>query len=154
MQNIKTLIITSVVLCTVLFSSCVGLRTTRSARSASFMPSDVRLNVTMDDYQYLGTEEVSVSYKRYLGFFTFYNEINGKETTLRNINIVNLYGHSAIGFTKYDFTLLRALYAAMVKHQDADFVMPVSLVTEKEQMFLGSNVKKTLKVKVYKIKEK
>ena len=154
MQNIKTLI-TSALLCSLLFTSCgIGLRTTRSARSASFMPNDVRLNVTMDDYQYLGTEEVSVSYKRYFGFFTFYNEINGQETTLRNINIVNLYGGSAIGFTKWDFTLLRALYSAMVKHQDADFVVPVSLVTEQEQMFLGKNAKKTLKVKVYKIKEK
>ncbi|MBI4945942.1 MAG: hypothetical protein HY840_06030 [Bacteroidetes bacterium] len=154
MQNIKTLI-TSLILGSVLLTSCgIGLRTTRSARSASFMPNDVRLNVTMDDYQYLGTQEVSVSYKKYLGLFTFYNEINGKETTLRNINLVNLSGPSAIGFYKLDFSLFRALYVAMVNHPDADFVVPVSLVTEKEQMFLGSNVKKTLKVKIYKIKEK
>lgn len=154
MQKVKTILLSTIV-CFLLFTSCgIGLRTSRSARSATFMPNDVRLNVTMDDYQYLGSQEVSVTYKRYLGFFTFYNEINGQETTLRNINIVNLSGPTAITFFKYDFTLLRALYAVMVKHTDADFVVPVSIVTEKEQMFLGSNVKKTLKVKIYKIKEK
>lgn len=154
MQKVKT-ILASAIMCSILFTSCgIGLRTTRSARSASFMPNDVRLNVTMDDYQYLGSQEVSVTFKKYLGFFKFYNEINGQETTLRNINLVGLWGTSAIGFMKYDFTLMRALYAVMVNHQDADFIVPVSLITEKEQMFLGSNVKKTLKVKIYKIKEK
>ena len=154
MQNIKSLT-ASVILCSILLTSCgIGLRTSRSARSASFMPNDVRLNVTMDDYQYLGTQEVSVTYKTYFGFLKFYNEINGQETTLRNINIVDLYGRSSIGFGKYDFTLLRSLYAVMVSHPDADFVVPVSVITEKEQMFLGSNIKKTLKVKIYKIKEK
>ncbi len=117
------------------------------------MPNDVRLNLTMDDFQFLGTQEVSASYKKYFGLFTIFNSINNQEVAKRNINIVNLFGTSNLP-VKLDGTMMRALHIALVNVPDADFVVPVSIITEKQQMFLGSVVTKKLKVKMYKVKEK
>ena len=144
------------IVATFILSSCngmLGMRTVRNTRSASFMPDQVRLNVTMDDYQYISTQEVSVSYKQYFGFLNIFNEINKQPVAVRNINIVNLYGNPNLPPVNSPH-LLRALYAAMVSAPDADFVVPVSVVTEEQKMFGGSTIVKTLKVKLYKIKEK
>ena len=149
--------IISALLISVLFSSCgttgIGSMTSHSMRIGSFMPNDVRLNMTMDDFQYLGTQEVSVSFKRYFGAFTVFNEINNQEVAKRTVNVVNLYGTSNLPI-KYDPMLLRALYAALVKVPDVEFVVPISIVTETDQMFLGANITRKMKVKMYKIKEK
>lgn len=144
------------------FSSClpslvatskIGSTTTHSTRGGTFMPNDIRLNLTMDDFQYLGTQEVSASYKKYLGVFTVFNSINDQEVAKRTVNIVNLFGNSNLP-VKLDVTMMRALHVALVNIPDADFVVPVSIITEKQQMFLGSVVTKKLKVKMYKVKEK
>jgi hypothetical protein len=141
----------------VLFSSCgsrgIGSKTVHAMRVGSFMPNYAQLNMTMDDFQYLGTQEVSVSFKRYLGTFTVFHEINHQEVAKRTVNIVDLYGSSNLP-VKYDAKLLRALNIALVKVPDADFIVPISIVTEVDQMFGGANVTKTMKVKMYKIKEK
>jgi hypothetical protein len=142
----------------VLLSSCasqngIGSKTIHSTRVGTFMPNDIRLNMTMDDFQYLGTQEVSVSYKQYLGVFTVFNEINSQEVARRTINIVDLSGNANLPI-KYDSKLLRALYVALVNIPDADFVVPTGIITERDQMFLGSTITKKMKVKMYKIKEK
>ena len=131
----------------------IGSQTVHSTRAGSFMPNDVRLNMTMDDFQYLGVQEVSASYKQYLGFITVFNSINNQEVARRVVNIVNLSGNSNLP-VKFDGALMRALHVALVNVPDADFVVPASLVIEKQQMFLGSIISKKLKVKMYKIKEK
>lgn len=136
-----------------LATSKIGSTTIHSTRGGTFMPNDIRLNLTMDDFQYLGTQEVSASYKKYLGIFTVFNSINDQEVAKRTINIVDLFGNSNLP-VKLDGTMMRALHVALVNVPDADFVVPVSIVTEKQQMFLGSVVTKKLKVKMYKVKEK
>lgn len=156
----KKYFIIPAVLLSLIFSSCgsvmlsgIGSQTSHSTRAGSFMPNDVRLNLTMDDFQFLGTQEVSASYKKYFGLFTIFNSINNQEVAKRNINIVNLFGTSNLP-VKLDGTMMRALHIALVNVPDADFVVPVSIITEKQQMFLGSVVTKKLKVKMYKVKEK
>lgn len=139
--------------CGSVYLSGIGSQTSHATRAGSFMPNDVRLNLTMDDFQYLGSQEVSASYKKYLGMFTIFNSINEQEVAKRNINIVNLFGTSNLP-VKLDGTMMRALHTALVSFPDADFIVPVSMVTEKQQMFLGSVVTKKLKVKMYKVKEK
>ena len=156
----KKYLIISAIVFSLIVSSCgsvyltgIGSQTSHSTRAGSFMPDDVRLNLTMDDFQYLGTQEVSASYKKYLGMFTVFNAINDQEVAKRIINIVNLFGNSNLP-VKLDGTMMRALHVALVNVPDADFVVPVSIITEKQQMFLGSVVTKKLKVKMYKVKEK
>lgn len=153
-------LVISTVFISIVISSCgsvylsgIGSQTSHSTRAGSFMPNDIRLNLTMDDFQYLGTQEVSASFKKYLGIFTIFNSINDQEVAKRTVNIVNLYGNSNLP-VKLDGNMMRALHVALVNVPDADFVVPVSIVTEKQQMFLGSVVTKKLKVKMYKVKEK
>lgn len=132
-----------------LMSSCgVGYRSHRSVVATSVYPNEVRLNTTFDDYKLLGIEEVSVSYKVYLGIFSVMNEINKQEPSLRNVNIVNYNG------ARIDWRLKRAIFAGLVKHPDAEFIVPINVVTEVEQMFMGKNVKKTLRFKVYKVNDR
>lgn len=135
-----------------LLTSCVGFRSSQSIRSASMYPSSVELKTTLDDYKLLGTEQVTVSYKVYFGLFSFLNEINGQEASYRNVNIVNFNSFTGVGIL--DNKLKRAVFAGMVKHADVEFIVPVSVVTEKENMFCGKNVKKTLRFKMYKLNDK
>ena len=148
-----SLIFTSCLPALLVSSSKIGSSTVHSTRAGTFMPNDIQLHLTMDDFQYLGTQEVSASFKKYLGFITIFNEINSQEVAKRTVNIVNLFGNSNLP-VKMDGTMMRALHVALVNVPDADFVVPVSIVTEKQQMFLGSVVTKKLKVKMYKVKEK
>lgn len=161
MRSLICLLIPGILLSAVL-SSClptlvatskIGSTTMHTTRGGTFMPNDIRLNLTMDDFQYLGTQEVSASYKKYFGVFTVFNTINDQEVAKRTVNIVNLHGNSNLP-VKLDAVMMRALHVALVNVPDADFVVPVSILTEKQQMFLGSVVTKKLKVKMYKVKEK
>ncbi|HET6245915.1 MAG: hypothetical protein H0V01_15220 [Bacteroidetes bacterium] len=158
MFKLKT-ILGAVIIFAVLFSSCspagrIGTHTKHSMRSASFLPNVVRLDLTMNDFEYLGTQEVSVTYNRYLGLFSFISSVNQQEYARRNVNIVNLNGNTGYRALSLNYNLMQALYVSLVNFPNADFVVPVSIVEEKQQMFLGRVITKKLKVKMYKIKEK
>jgi hypothetical protein len=149
-----TLITFSVIIIISLLSSCTGMRTAHSVRAGNFIPNTVDLRLTMEDFELLGVQEVTVSYKKYLGFITFLNEINGQEVAQRNVNIVYMNGSTGFPTLKLETKLLRALYSSLVNHPETDFVVPVSIVTDTHQMFGGSTITKKLKVKLYKIKDR
>ena len=131
------------------FTSC-GIITTKTMRTGTFMPNDVRLDLSLDDFELLGEMEVSVKYSKYLGIIPRYDEINGEAYAKRNRNSVNLVGMKNFYLgEKID----EAMYMAHVKIPDADFLIPVNMIVEKEKMFLGKKIKKTVKVKAYKIKD-
>ncbi len=135
----------------VLLSSCgIGTKTQRSLRTTSFMPDYVELRLDMDDFEYLGSSEVSVTYNKYFGFITFLHEINEKEVARRNVNSIRTYGRTWLFVGPY---LRRALYDAKLEIPDAEIFIPVTIITEEQKMFMGSLIKKTMKVKAYKIKE-
>jgi hypothetical protein len=115
------------------------------------------MKVTMDDYEYLGTIEVEASYKRYLGVFKLYSDINKQNVPVREVNVLNIFPIGTSfnrSLAKPNVNLRRALYKALVKNKDADFIIPVSITKEKHRMFLGSFNTEKYKVKLYKIKEK
>ncbi len=134
-----------------LFSSCgLGTKTQKALRTTSFMPDYVELRLTMDNFEYLGSSEVSVTYNKYLGFITFLHEINEKEVARRNINSIRTYGRTWLFVDPY---LRRAMYDAKLEIPEAEVFIPVTIVTEEQKMFLGSSIKKTMKVKAYRIQE-
>jgi hypothetical protein len=137
-----------IALLAVSLTSCVGYRSSKRVISANIYPTRVQLNATFDDYKLLGIEEVTVNYKVYLGFINVLNEINSQEPSLRNVNIVNYNG------SLLNKRLKRAIFAGLIKHPDAEFIVPLNVVTETEKMFLGKNVKKTLRFKVYKVNDR
>jgi hypothetical protein len=48
--------------------------------------------------------------------------------------------------------MYRALYDVYVKFPNADFTIPTYVIEEKENLFLGKKIKKTARIKVYKLK--
>ena len=130
--------------------SCIGVSTKRVMRTTTFMPDKVEMNITLDDFEFVGEQEVSVRYHRYLGMFFFTQEINGKEVAKRNKNTVNLKGRTWMSMDK---RMKRAAYDVYIAFPDGDILLPGFIVKEKEQMFLGSKITETMKVKVYKIRK-
>jgi hypothetical protein len=155
MNKIKSFTyILSIILFVVFLSSC-GVTTTKLMRTGSFMPNDVRLNMTMDDFQYLGDAEVTAEYSKYFGFITVFKLINGKEVARRNSSIISLEGSGNFSLSlTLNSKLRRALFDVHIKYPNADFIVPVNIITESEGMFLGNVVKQKIKVKAYKIKDK
>jgi hypothetical protein len=155
MSKLKnTIRILSVFSLVLLLSSC-GVSTSKLMRTGTFMPNDVRLNMTIDDFQYLGDAEVTAEYSKYFGFITVFKLINGKEVARRNQSIISLEGNGSFSLPlMVNNKLRRALFDVHIKYPTADFLVPVHIITEKQGMFLGSIVKQKVKVKAYKIKEK
>lgn len=136
-----------------LLTSC-GVSTSKLMRTGTFIPNDIRLNMTMDDFQFLGDAEVTAEYSKYFGFISVFKLINGKEVARRNKSIFSLEGNGNFSLPlMLNSRLRRALFDVHIKYPTADFIVPVYIITESEGMFLGTVVKQKMKVKAYKIKE-
>lgn len=147
-KNIKTLL--SVTVISLLLSSC-SVYTSSNIKTGTTMPNDVRLNMTLDDYEFLGKTEIEAEYHRYFGFITYLNTINGQSVT-NNFNYVDLKGRRHIPIDG-NRQLSKALFKAYKEYPDADFLMPTMSTMEVQQMFLGRKIKVTAKVKAYKIRK-
>lgn len=134
----------------ILLSSC-SVSNVANMRSGTTMPDFVRLDVTLDDYEYLGETEIEVEYHKYFGIFTYFKTINGEAVSRRNKNFVYLSGRTPIKLRPR--RLNRALIKAYTAYPDADFLMPAMTTMETEQLFLGRKVKVTAKIKSYKIRK-
>jgi len=138
-----------IVLIALVVSSC-GVTTQKAMRTTTFMPDYVEMNISLDDFKLIGESEVSVSYNTYVGVFRVINEINGKEVARRTIHNINTYGRTWLPIGGY---LRRALYDVAIEYPQADLFIPAYIISEQEKMFGGRKVKKTMKVKVFEIRE-
>lgn len=141
----------SVAVITLLLSSC-AVNTTRNMRTGSLMPDIVRLDLTLDDYEFVGQTEIEVEYHRYIGLFSYVNTINGQPVS-NNQNYVSLQGNSDVRLDGRR-QLRKAMYKAYKEFSEADFLMPTMSTQEVQQMFLGKKIKVTAKVSAYKIRKK
>ncbi|MFC2137612.1 hypothetical protein ACFLTE_05555 [Bacteroidota bacterium] len=135
---------------TLFITSCVGTNTEKMMRTTTFLPNNIELKLTLDDFEYLGDIEISVQYSKYIGIINFYDKVNDREVPKRNANFVSLYGKGNVPMGP---KLRQALYEAHIKMPEADILVPVHVISETQQMFLGRKIKKTCKVKGYKIRE-
>ena len=147
-NKIKGFLFLSVI--TLFLSSC-AVYTSRNIKTGTTMPNDVRLNMTLDDYEFLGETQVEAEYHKYLGFITYVNTING-EPVSNNDNYVYLSGkrHIRVAGSKQ---ITKALYKAYKEFPNADFIMPTMSTKEVQQLFLGKKIKVTAKIKAYKIRK-
>lgn len=145
-MKLKTITYLSVI--TLLLSSCAVNVSRKAMRTTTFMPDVVRLDLTLDDFEQVGETTVTFSYNTYLGAIRVLQDINGKEVAKRNVNSVKTYGRTWLPVGPY---LERALYDAQLEIREAEIFIPVSIITEQENMFLGARVKKTMKVRAFKI---
>ena len=130
----------------VLGTSCVSQHNVERNYS-EFKPDQVRLYMTMADYQYLGDVTVDVEYTTYLGIFRKIRMVNGEPYDPR------FYHETHIGFrgnvSRQLGLLKKALYKVTDTYPNADYIMPASFNDVVEHMNAGRIHKRSMVVKVY-----
>jgi len=132
-----------------LISSCASINTSRSGRSSSFLPDMIRFDLTSANVELLGEMDISVNYSQYLGIIKIFEFINDQEVSARTINTMSMYGRRNLPLSP---VLNRALYDVYMKYPEADFTIPVYVIEEQKNLFMGKKIKKTARIKAYKIK--
>jgi hypothetical protein len=132
-----------------LVTSCASTNTSRSGRYSSFLPDMVRFDLTSTDVEFLGEMDISVNYSQYLGIIKIFELINNQEVSARTVNSMSMYGRRNVPLSP---VLDRALYDVYIKYPNADFTVPVYVIEEQQNLFLGKKIKKTARIKAYKLK--
>jgi len=128
-----------------LLSACGTVTHTR--KKSSFEPDKVTLKINISDLNYLGESEVTLSYSKYLGFIYSLEEINGiqydptnvKETKIDGVYIPQKY-------------VSKALYKVLDDYPDATYYQLVYNQMEVHKLFMGKELKQTIRIKAYSFK--
>lgn len=140
---------TILVLAVLALSSCASVITTRSGQTTSFYPTAIKFELTSSDFELIGEMDISVKYSQYLGLIKIYELINDKEVSKRNVYKMDMYGKYNLNLSPM---LFRALYDVYVKYPEADFTIPSYIIDETEKLFMGKKIRKTARIRVYKLK--
>lgn len=126
----------------------VGATACSVTKYRPYSAESTRLNLSMDDLEYLGETEISVNYRRYIGFINVIDSINGEvndRVVTRKVDLGNvpegLYRH-----------LNRASYKLTDEFPGADYYILVAQKKSVTRLFLGSDVAVTARVKAYKFR--
>ncbi len=140
MKIVKILAIVAIFL---LATSC---GTITKNRSYSF--NDVRLEVGMNDLQYLGEQEISVEYTSYLWCITSVEKVNGE--------VYNPSNRKELAIPGGRFStgkLNKAAYKLVETYPEAVYFQVVYKSKTSDRLFLGSTIRETAKVRAYKLKD-
>ena len=124
--------------------------THKTVPATSFTPDIVRLDLTMDQFEYLGETEISVTLKTYLGMFRKIEMINGLPKETHNIKRATFYGNKDI---PVNGIMKRAAYKVIEDFPNADYYVPVNYQEDIHRMFLGNTKTIKMKIKAYKFKK-
>ena len=116
-------------------------------RHSAFAPGLTQLTLQLSDLDYIGESEISVEYRTYLGLITVTDTINGEAYTGEQIQKFPLRSNQIL-MPK----LSRAAYKLCQEFPQADYFIITSQTTERQQLFLGSQVAAKAKVKAYRFK--
>lgn len=130
------------------FTSCVSQHEVSKQYSTPFRPNVVRLDMTMDDYEYLGEVTVAVEYKTYFGIFKKMVSINGKAYNPRTYRLSQLNMYPSANYTVFR----KALYKVTDAYPMADYIIPASRTKQVEHMIGGRIIKEQITVKVFAIR--
>jgi len=134
-----------------IMSACsVGQYSSNSVRTVDFTPGIVKLNLTMNDFQFLGEVKVDVEYRTYFNSINVYETINGETYNRRVSRSVHFVGDRGISLS---IPIQKATYKVVDKYPDADYYVPVFTDKQIENMFMGSHTKEVVTFKIYKQKK-
>ncbi|WP_235336603.1 hypothetical protein [Bacteroides caecigallinarum] len=119
-------------------------------KSSVFRPDDVRLNVGMEDLEYLGETEISVSYSTYLGFISVIDKVNGEDYSYMESKTTTFDSYMS---GLLNGKLKKAAYKALEDFPEATYFIPVYRKTEADRLFLGREVNQVAKIRAYKFKD-
>ena len=132
------------------FVSCSSMRTLEKAPAGSMTP-EVRLNISLDDIEYLGESNISVSSRTYFGCIKQIDMVNGEVFDRHNNTTTSLMGNLDI---KLHGDIALAAGKVIQDYPEADYFVPASYKDEVTNLFLGKLSTKTMVIKAYKYKNK
>lgn len=118
------------------------------SKSRSYSFNDVRLEMGMNDLQYLGEEEISIEYTSYLWAIKSIEKVNGEK--YNPVNKKELTMPRSCNFRNHN--LDKAAYKLVEKFPEAVYFQIVFETKNVDRLFLGSVHKESAKVKAYKLK--
>ncbi len=120
-------------------------------RNRMYGPDATRLNLTMDDLEYLGETEISVDYRTYIGFISVIDQINGVPYDREEIKTVKIGDKQDVSLRLYG-KLRRANFKLLEEFPDGEYFVVVNQTKSVTRWFLGSAVTVRAKVKAYSLK--
>lgn len=130
-------------------TSCGSINTSRSGNTSTFLPDIITFDLKLTDVELLGEMDISVNYSQYMGIFKIFELINNQEVSARTVNTMAMYGKKNLPLSPM---LKRALFDVYIKYPAADFIIPVYVIEEQQKFFLGKKIKKSARIKAYKLK--
>lgn len=143
-----TWIISLLILSTVI-TSCSNFYTYNKKRAVSFTPDFVRLDVTVDDFEYLGQTEISVNSRTYLGFIKVLDSINNRPYNYRDIRVTDLNGSNDIQLRR---EMRKAAYKVIDEFPEATYYVIANDYKQINRMFLGRNEVHRMEIQAFKYK--
>lgn len=126
----------------ILATSCGSI-----SKDRSYSFNNVRLEMGMNDLQYLGEREISVEYTSYLWIFKSVDKVNGQKYDPTNKKELTI---PRSGFSNCN--LKKAAYKLSEDFPEADYFQIVFETKQVDKLFLGSVHKHSARVKAYKLK--
>lgn len=119
------------------------------SKNRSYSFDEVRLELGMNDLEYIGEQEISIEYTSYLGLFKSIEKVNGE--VYSPVNRKELTMPRSCNFRNRN--LDKAAYKLRETFPDAVYFQIVMETKDVDKLFLGSVNKETAKVKAYKLKD-
>lgn len=138
--------ITLIIACllAIMATSCGSL-----SKSRSYAFDEVRLEMGMNDLDYLGEAEISVEYTTYLGIFKSIEKVNDEVYNSVHKKVLTMPKSCRFRNRNLD----AAAYKLVEQYPDAVYFQIVFETKNKDKLFLGSVNKETAKVRAYKLKK-
>jgi hypothetical protein len=130
-------------------SACSNYYTLTERRSTSLTPDNVRLNINLSDFEYMGKTEISVRSRQYLGVINMIDSVNNRPYNYRDVRIVELTGPRDIRLTS---DMQKAAYKVLDEFPDATYYIVSSNYVKIHRLFLGKWSMHTMEVQAYKYK--
>ncbi len=131
-------------------TSCRGVYQYNRTRAMDMSPTEVRLDLQLEDFELLGESCITVDTRTYLGIFRTIDSINGEEYNFRDVKKVKLVGWNHMHLSP---ALKKAAYKIVEEYPEADYFVPVYKKKELERLFLGRYQREMAVIKAYKVKE-
>ena len=110
-----------------------------------------KLEITMNDLEYLGESEISCEYDTYLGIFRHIVSVNGHEYVPGN-DVKLILPAGMLNFNNKAMNLAAAKVVA--DYPQATYFQMVMQTKTTDVAFLGSSTRRTAKIRAYKFKDK
>ncbi|UXP33006.1 hypothetical protein N6H18_03425 [Reichenbachiella agarivorans] len=146
----KRILYPVIIVLAVMMTSCFSqYRIVTERQTTNFAPNIVRLNLDMDDFEYLGKTELSVIGSSYFGIYRI-DSVNNELYNFRDVKVVDLTGFANI---KLKSEMKKAAYKVVDEYPDADYFVVGSDYKKVRRLFGGKRTWRYMDVHAYKFKK-